>query len=353
MKFILWLDPDTESAEQHLDFAFDSMSNGPLTWTIDYENGTTENLLFDASQRFAPDPTGSQWLGYARATTPATPVQFSDQDADQQLDWLLRAVTAEGADVNQRRYDLESIAKIVTDNPQAGYGRMPIDTDVHGPECIICRGVEDFTLNPPGRSRDGHPYVDMDDDENKDRLLITLPDDDTFYVGDLDRGIAAIKLDRFTTEGWVKNDSDERYYRVHLCDREPAGTEPTDADDVAEFGSGKTREEAWRYALGAAFGPIDAEYDEDGLRKGLFRHLVHVKPEFEHLLTAAVTMWDGGNEPHDWDRPEQEYLRGQVELLVQAGAVEAPEDYDFDAKKEWLTSHLITRIINANAKGDV
>jgi hypothetical protein len=32
-------------------------------------------------------------------------------------------------------------------------------------------------------------------------------------------------------------------------------------DNCAEFGNGQTPEEAWRFALGAAYGPVDSEFE--------------------------------------------------------------------------------------------
>ena len=105
-----------------------------------------------------PLPEGA-WIAYPRAPIPPTKGHTADP-AEEHFDWLLRAITAEGANVNQRRYDLETLAQFITDHRLAGYGRMPLDTDVHPEDCIICMGVEDFTMDPPGLSRDGHPYTD-------------------------------------------------------------------------------------------------------------------------------------------------------------------------------------------------
>jgi len=162
MKFILELWPDLgDDAKpgQLLKYAIDSIGNGMLKWDIVLDDGHTVEVGADMSHRVL-GPNDDRWIGHPRAKVPPTDAQFSDRDADQQLDWLLRAVTEAGGDVNQRRYDLEDIARIVTEHPQAGYGRMPIDTDVHGEDCIICKGEEDFSMDPPGLSRDGHPYVD-------------------------------------------------------------------------------------------------------------------------------------------------------------------------------------------------
>lgn len=162
MKFILEVDPDlddTATARELLRFAIDAIGGGPLAWDIVNNEGfTIHSDVIDMSDRVL-GPNDVRWIGYPRAQVPPTDAQFSDPYNEDKLDWLLRAVTTAGSDVNQRRYDLESIAKIITENPQAGYGRTPIDTDVHPEDCVICDGAEDFTMNPPGSARDGHPYV--------------------------------------------------------------------------------------------------------------------------------------------------------------------------------------------------
>lgn len=38
------------------------------------------------------------------------------------------------------------------------------------------------------------------------------------------------------------------------------------------WGSGETEEQAWRYALGAMFGPLDENYDAEALRESLSVH---------------------------------------------------------------------------------
>jgi hypothetical protein len=89
-------------------------------------------------------------------------------------------------------------------------------------------------------------------------LLIEGASGDTYYVGDLEAGKALVARDRYVFEG----PRPLGYYGVDLCDTE-------NPDDVAEWGRGATPEEAWRYALGAAMGPIDADYDEAALRRAL------------------------------------------------------------------------------------
>lgn len=43
-------------------------------------------------------------------------------------------------------------------------------------------------------------------------------------------------------------------------------------DNAEAWGRGDSKEEAWRYAFGALFGPIDAGYDEVALRAALVKH---------------------------------------------------------------------------------
>ena len=103
-------------------------------------------------------PVGHEcWVAVSRTPRDEKFTQLSDQSDDFQIEWLLRAITSPGADAAQRRYDLESLAAIVTRNPKAGYGVAPIDSDTHGPECIFCAlaGVDQEAIF------DGHPYTDL------------------------------------------------------------------------------------------------------------------------------------------------------------------------------------------------
>lgn len=132
-------------------------------WTLAERIGTEriieadiEEVDPDATWR-APGPDDEQWVGYPRSEQ--TDLPFGEKDPDEQIDWLLRKVTGMNADVSQRRHDLEVLCRIVTENPRAGFGRTPIDTDQHDVDCVICEGREDFSLDPPGVSRDGHPYM--------------------------------------------------------------------------------------------------------------------------------------------------------------------------------------------------
>lgn len=96
-------------------------------------------------------------------------------------------------------------------------------------------------------------------------LLIVGPNgQDTYYTGDLTAGQSAANADgrhHFVTEPVKLGDT----WSVVLSDSD-------DVDDAAEWGAGDTLEQAWRYALGAMFGPVDDEYDEAALLAVLVRY---------------------------------------------------------------------------------
>lgn len=93
-------------------------------------------------------------------------------------------------------------------------------------------------------------------------LLISHPETGgLYYVGELDPAKRLVAQDRIVFTG-TQLQPGGVYHWVHLNDSE-------DPDDTAEWGRGETAEEAWRYALGAAFGPVDDEYDEARLREAL------------------------------------------------------------------------------------
>lgn len=88
------------------------------------------------------------------------------------------------------------------------------------------------------------------------RLLEDRPEG-CYFLGDLSKGKAAAGLSRHIVIVTPENHQ-LGSYQVNLCDDEadPQGS-------IAEFGAGKTEEIAWRYALGAFFGPVDDEYQGD------------------------------------------------------------------------------------------
>lgn len=93
------------------------------------------------------------WLAVARHPRPAPGVNFQEFTTDQQIEWLLQAITAPGADQNQRHVDLRTLAALVIADPVAGYGQAPIDGDCHDHDCGICRGITEDPIF------DGHPYT--------------------------------------------------------------------------------------------------------------------------------------------------------------------------------------------------
>lgn len=85
-------------------------------------------------------------------------------------------------------------------------------------------------------------------------LLVVDPETgDTFYTGPLEAGIRLAQKYRIVSVEQVDGG-----VLVGLGDSFPSD---------AEWGCGPTEEIAWRFALGAMFGPIDSEYDEDSLRE--------------------------------------------------------------------------------------
>lgn len=254
---------------------------------------------------FAPGPGDKQWIGYPRANVPVIGEHFADQDAEQQLDWLLEAVTTASSDVNQRRYDLEAIAEIVTKHPQAGYGRMPIDTDVHGPECIICEGKEDFSFNPPGLSRDGHPYTEK------------VTPGQTVYVVDQD-GATFV----FLHEPHARRAAAQEAARGAVGLHEFTITAPQDVVLWQEDRHNDVLEVLADYAC--THGP-DFE----------------IVPEHQRLVDLAFgLLYDGGGDITG----NAEYMRGQIELLLDAGAVRhTGDDIDGDTAKDWLERYFLNR----------
>jgi hypothetical protein len=128
-------------------------------------------------------PVGHEcWLAVSRVKTPRIGQGAENATVDENIEWLLHAITAPGADQAQRQDDLVTLAEIVlkargekvvvrtntvTGEPTQwtyqggakdwGYGRAPIDADCHGHECIVCRhaGCDQEPIF------DGHPYTEM------------------------------------------------------------------------------------------------------------------------------------------------------------------------------------------------
>lgn len=91
-----------------------------------------------------------------------------------------------------------------------------------------------------------------------DKPLTVGPNgEDAYFAGDLDAALALMD-DRVVIE---EVGATGQHY-IMLCDDDTR-------ESCAEWGAGKTREEAMRYALGAYFGPMDEEYDESRLAASL------------------------------------------------------------------------------------
>jgi hypothetical protein len=97
-------------------------------------------------------------------------------------------------------------------------------------------------------------------------LLTEGANGDTLYTGPIGPGMAAAHSERDVK---VEHPSERggKTWRVSLHDS--PNLMPT---TEAEWGCAATLEEAWRYALGAFFGPVDAEYSEDLLVRIIEEH---------------------------------------------------------------------------------
>lgn len=81
---------------------------------------------------------------------------------------------------------------------------------------------------------------------------LIIEGDNTVYVGDL--GFAKKFIREYAS---IRVDSQPGQYTVLICQD---GAEP-DWENCNEWGkSTESEDEAWRYALGAAFGPLDGEF---------------------------------------------------------------------------------------------
>lgn len=84
---------------------------------------------------------------------------------------------------------------------------------------------------------------------------------DSYFTGSLAQGQVLARLNRHIA---VTQDAGLHWW-VRFYD------DPDDLNSESEWGKGTTQEEAWRYVLGAYFGPADAEYDEPRLYQALER----------------------------------------------------------------------------------
>lgn len=82
---------------------------------------------------------------------------------------------------------------------------------------------------------------------------LTDRDGDTYYTGPLEEAKEFIKSYSNVSECSFVNS-----FKVYI--NQAGGDDIPTFDNCDEFGVGKTMEEAWRFALGAAFGPADDEF---------------------------------------------------------------------------------------------
>lgn len=131
-------------------------------------------------------------------------------------------------------------------------------------------------------------------------VLLAVDDrtDDLVYTGPL---IAGIKF-AMQSRGWMWVEGRtmhtghvgyECWFGDDLTDPdENTGCTPTGDEDAklyhSEWGTGPTRPEAIRYALGAMFGPADDEYDEDYLLRML---RTFTDPVPDPLTPEAIARW--------------------------------------------------------------
>jgi hypothetical protein len=95
-------------------------------------------------------------------------------------------------------------------------------------------------------------------------LLLTEDEHGYLFNGDLDAGVRLARADRYVIERRAPSGR----YEVLLCGEDPG--DDRDPDElVDEFGVDEDMEKAWRYALGAFFGPPDDGYDDLRLRIAL------------------------------------------------------------------------------------
>lgn len=87
-------------------------------------------------------------------------------------------------------------------------------------------------------------------------LLNDVTTGDTKFIGDLHAGKKVALNERRVVE--IEPTAEHPWFRVEFHDGHD--------ESCAEWGTGPTLDQAWRFALGALFGPIDSEYDEDHLR---------------------------------------------------------------------------------------
>jgi hypothetical protein len=121
-------------------------------------------------------PVGhNTWLAVSRVKEP-TDKPFKDYTVDEQIEWLLRNITAPGADSSQRHDDLTTLAELIIKtrgnkvrigrngytydgSSNFGYGVAPIDSDTHDPDCIVCGDAAVYDRGGHDVDFDRHPYA--------------------------------------------------------------------------------------------------------------------------------------------------------------------------------------------------
>jgi hypothetical protein len=119
------------------------------------------------------------WIAVSRVKNPDIHRASNGEDGptvDQQIEWLLRAITAPGADCSQRHDDLISLAELVIEargnkvpvgdrgaytwdgTESFGYGVTPIDSDTHDLDCKTCGDAKVYDKGGHDADFDRHPY---------------------------------------------------------------------------------------------------------------------------------------------------------------------------------------------------
>lgn len=166
-------------------------------------------------------------------------------------------------------------------------------------------------------------------------LLVEDDNGDTFYTGDLDAAKRLVAEERDVN----KRVHADNHWTVDLVEK---GT----VDDVAEFGAGRTEEQAWRYALGAYFGPIDSEYDEVGLMRALARGTwtlggdsdLALPPDVEVTATPRLTVGENGEPVVDLLDDPWAISQPDIEGLPGSG----DDDYDEAVQQEHERGRQVT-----------
>jgi len=113
----------------------------------------------------------------------------------------------------------------------------------------------------------------------------------TYYTGPLEEAKAFISDWIASTESHYSKDGKD-WYSVYLS-MDTGNGEPATKDNCNDFGHGETSEEAWRYALGAEFGPADDEFSAFPLthnkREAVEALVQHHFPERLDTFYSATT----------------------------------------------------------------